>query len=240
MRNDSRKGSDAMELAFVLVEPARPEHVGVAARALKALAAADLRLVATDAHRDPRAVWAAHGATDILDAAEVFESFEEATADLSFVAGTTARRRGFTGRYYRPRELSELLRSKSRVVERAGIVFGPEERGLRNSELRRCDVLTSVALRQEQPSLNLSQAVTVYAYELSGAAHRRRSRTTASAPGTQAALQARLRELLAWLEIAPESPLYRSAQERTTVLHDNDTELLLGLLNKLMMRLPAE
>ncbi len=228
-----------MQLAFILVEPARPEHVGVAARALKALLDAELRLVATDAHRDMRAEWAAHGASDVLQGAAWYRSFEEAVADLDFVVGTTARRRGFTGRYDRPRELGKLLRSKAAVVDRVGIVFGPEERGLRNSELRLCHVLSTVTLRQEQPSLNLGQAVTVYAYELSRGTHVRRPRAAPAAAGTQEALNSRVGALLSQLEIDPDTPLYRSVLERAAVLNAEDTELLLGLLNKLLPRLPG-
>ncbi len=229
-----------MKASFVLVEPARAEHIGVAARAVKALVDAELRLVATSAHLDRRAEWAAHGALDVLERAEHYDTFEQAVADLGFLVGTTARRRGFTGRYYRPRELAELFSAKEQTLSRVGVVFGPEERGLRNSELRRCDVLSSVVLRQDQPSLNLAQAVTVYAYELSGRAVSRRPRSTPPAPGTQEALRARLQELLAYLSIEPETPLYRTLQERSAALHDADTELVLGVLNKLVPRLPTE
>ncbi len=229
-----------MELAFVLVEPARPEHVGIAARAIKALTGGELRLVGTEAHLDQRAEWAAHGASDVLRAAQVFDNLERAVADLSLLIGTTARRRGFTKRYYRARELTELLASKSGGVERVGLLFGPEERGLRNSELRRCDVLSTVALRQEYPSLNLGQAVTVYAYELSGTTYLRRPGDTRPGAGTQRVLNSQVETLLARLQIEPDTPLYRSVCERTAVLNDDDTELLLGVLNKLLARLPPE
>jgi len=47
-----------------------------------------------------------------------------------------------------------------------GIVFGREDRGLTNSELKLCHRLVTIPTAPEYPSLNLAQAVMVVAYEL--------------------------------------------------------------------------
>jgi TrmH family RNA methyltransferase len=51
-------------------------------------------------------------------------------------------------------------------AHRVGLVFGREESGLTDVELRRCHDLTTVPSGAEHPALNLSQAVMLYSYEI--------------------------------------------------------------------------
>ena len=66
--------------------------------------------------------------------------------------------------------MRELIANKveagASAVERIAIVFGCEESGLSNEQLEACDLLTGIPLAVSYPSLNLSQAVMLYAYEL--------------------------------------------------------------------------
>jgi tRNA/rRNA methyltransferase len=57
------------------------------------------------------------------------------------------------------------------------LVFGDERSGLTNAELDRCHDVSAVPSDPAQPSLNLAQAVLVYAYEL------RRATAPGTAPG---------------------------------------------------------
>ncbi len=50
--------------------------------------------------------------------------------------------------------------------ERVAIVFGDERSGMSNLDLSRCHQLSAISTGDEQPSLNLAQAVLVYCYEL--------------------------------------------------------------------------
>ena len=50
-----------MQFHIVLVEPARPENVGAAARAMKTMGFSSLRIVNSEAHLQPAAGWVAHG-----------------------------------------------------------------------------------------------------------------------------------------------------------------------------------
>ena len=78
-----------MELFFVLVEPARPENVGAAARALKTMGFARLRLVnACDLSREAR--WVAHESTELLDQAQHYSSLADALADIDFSIASSA------------------------------------------------------------------------------------------------------------------------------------------------------
>jgi tRNA/rRNA methyltransferase len=156
------------EYVFIMVRPARAEHLGTAARALKTMGHTQLRVVDSDVFTDPRARYTAHGSTDILDRAELYPDLEAAVEDLAVVVGTTARRRGFVEEYRTPGEVREYLNSGNGIPGRVGIVLGSEESGLSNHDLRCCDLVCSIPILREYPSLSLGQAVTILAWEFSG------------------------------------------------------------------------
>jgi tRNA/rRNA methyltransferase len=60
-----------------------------------------------------------------------------------------------------------MIRDKGPAAARAAVVFGGEESGLSNPDIELCDCVSSVPLAASYPSLNLSQAVMLYAYVLS-------------------------------------------------------------------------
>jgi TrmH family RNA methyltransferase len=51
------------------------------------------------------------------------------------------------------------------------ILFGREDRGLLNDEIKLCQLLITIPSSRAQPSLNLSQAVMVMAYEIFSTVH---------------------------------------------------------------------
>ncbi len=157
-----------MELIFVLHAPKRGENVGAAARALRALGVGTLRLVATTCHREPAARWLAVGAEDVLATAPCFATLDAALADVDLAIATTAKARAKRHYPVDPEALGALLATKGPSVRRAAVVFGPEDRGLSNAELARCDLLSTIPLAVPYPSLNLGQAVMLYAYALRG------------------------------------------------------------------------
>lgn len=156
-----------MDIVFVLVEPQVPENIGASARALKTMGFSDLRLVNTDNHKAPAAAWLAHGSGDILDNAQVFASVSEAVKDCQLTIGTSAKLRNGFRELITPKALNTQLGAQQSMLERVAIVFGREDRGLSNGELSACQQITSIPLINSYPSLNLSQAVMLYAYELS-------------------------------------------------------------------------
>ena len=62
--------------------------------------------------------------------------------------------------------MCQQIRSKS-SLRRIGILFGCEESGLSNAQLAQADLVSYLPLRVGYPSLNLGQAIMLYAYELS-------------------------------------------------------------------------
>ena len=156
------------EIVFILVSPAREENIGASARALKTMGFERLRLVSPQCdHLGARARATAHGSNDILEQAEVFSSLEEAGADLSLLIGSAAKKRNVAEDFHRVEDLPGIIIQKGELVQLAGIVFGREESGLTNEELALCDLLSTIPMKRKYPSLNLGQAVMVYATYLS-------------------------------------------------------------------------
>lgn len=114
---------------------------------------------------DPRARTLAVGAEDVLASARLAETLEEAVADCSWVVGTSGRPR------LRPAPLDPeaFAAEAARRPGRVALVFGDERTGLGREELARCHALTRIPTDARQPSLNLAQALCLYAYSLSRA-----------------------------------------------------------------------
>ncbi|MBV8055081.1 MAG: RNA methyltransferase [Deltaproteobacteria bacterium] len=173
--------------AFVLFKPKSPGNIGAAARALKNMGCRDLRIVQpagfhianagerTRARQGPRSddakTMAVHG-RDVLAAATIHPGLDSALADRTLVVGTTARAGLYRKEAQPVREASHELSALS-GANRIALIFGPEDRGLTNEELKLCQRLITIPTAPEYPSLNLAQAVMIVAYELmlaSGAA----------------------------------------------------------------------
>ena len=80
--------------AVILCEPQLGENIGTAARAMANFGLWDLRLVRPrDGWPNEKAVAAASRADHVIERVRVFETLEEAIADLTLVYATTARSR---------------------------------------------------------------------------------------------------------------------------------------------------
>jgi TrmH family RNA methyltransferase len=169
---------------FVLIHPRTPENLGAAARALKNFGQAEWTWVRPPWNPDdPRARTLAVGAQDVLASARLASSLEDAVADCSWVVGTSGRAR------LRPPLLDPeaFAAEAARRPGRVALVFGDERTGLRRDELARCHALTRIPSDPRQPSLNLAQAICVYAYALSRAPEQQRR--DGRRPGTDAELR---------------------------------------------------
>jgi tRNA/rRNA methyltransferase len=151
--------------AFVLFKPQSAGNIGAAARALKNMGFDDLRLVAPGTLNQREAVAMAVHADDVLAGAKTYPDLAAALADCSITVGTTSRRGGYRSTAQPLREAALELGSLS-DSNRIAVIFGREDRGLTNRELKLCHRLISIPTAPEYPSLNLAQAVVVVAYEL--------------------------------------------------------------------------
>ncbi|MEE8658704.1 tRNA (cytidine/uridine-2'-O-)-methyltransferase TrmJ [Acetobacteraceae bacterium EV16G] len=151
---------------IILVRPQLAENIGTTARAMANGGLFHLRLVAPrDGWPQERAWYASSGAHRILDAATIYETVDEAVADLHRVFATCPRPRHIIKTVMTPRNAAADMRLTEARHLRTGILFGPERAGLDNEDMARADTLIRYPLNPDFMSLNLAQAVLIMAYE---------------------------------------------------------------------------
>lgn len=158
-------------IAIVLKQPRYPENVGAVARAICNMGM-DRLVVVDPVNCDLTKVlkMATHVAFHIVENMEVHSDLKEALAPYQYVVGATARLGRQRQALLAPSDLSEKLVSIS-VNNRVAILFGPEDRGLSNTDIRLCHALVNIPTA-EFSSLNLAQAVMIICYELFTAGRR--------------------------------------------------------------------
>ncbi len=155
--------------AIILVRPRFPENIGACCRAVRNMGIGRLIVVAPenfDRHRIER--MATHAAADVVEAIAVCDTVEEAVSPFTYIAGTTARQGKQRQMVLSPDQMARKLVSLGSDNKMA-IMFGPEDRGLENNELRYCHNLITISTA-EFSSLNLAQAVMIVCYEIFRAA----------------------------------------------------------------------
>jgi tRNA/rRNA methyltransferase len=155
------------EAVIILVKPQLGENIGMAARAMLNFGMHSLRLVSPRTWPNPAAIASATHASAIVEQAKVFDSIQEATADLAFLYGTTARSRDLNKLVISSVDLRKNL-NKIKVPEsKVGILFGPENSGMDNETISLLNTIVSIPVGKEFSSLNLAVAVGIICYELS-------------------------------------------------------------------------
>jgi tRNA/rRNA methyltransferase len=220
-----------MQISFILVEPSTPENVGAAARALKTMGFDNLRLVNPCDHLSEPARWLAHASTDILENAEVFPTFREAVSGFDFIIGTSAKKRSVKHDYFPLPGLAAFLAEKESRISKIAIVFGREESGLKNEELKFCDMVTTVPLKTTYPSLNLGQAVMLYAYELSKRDWPKQAEIFRNEEGFLA-LKEKIRTVLRETGFEENTNIFPRFLERINSLPEDDIHLFHSFCNK--------
>ncbi len=139
------------------------ENIGAAARVMGNFGLSDLRIVAPrDGWPNPAADTMSAGAFDEAVCAQVFETLEEAIADLSFIAATTARPRGMQKPVLDA--AGAVTDISSRGTTNCGVMFGAEKTGLLNEHVVLANAIVTYPVAAGFSSLNLAQAVGVFAH----------------------------------------------------------------------------
>ena len=152
-------------ISIVLHGTRFPENIGAAARAMCNMGIR--QLIVIEPHNcDLTKIcrMATHAALDVVERMRVYDTLDEALSDFNFVVGTTARLGGQRKVVSSPSNLGQTLFPISHENQIA-LLFGPEDRGLTNRDIRFCDVLVNIPTA-EFSSLNLAQAVMIVCYEL--------------------------------------------------------------------------
>ena len=153
-------------IRVVLVNTSHPGNIGGAARAMKNMGLSRLVLVDPLDFPSSDAVARASGASDILDAAQIVGTLEEALVGCSLVMGTSARDRRIPWPLLDPRECGVSACEQAQQGSEVALVFGREYAGLTNEELQQCHFHVHIPSDPTFSSLNLAAAVQVLAYEV--------------------------------------------------------------------------
>ena len=152
-------------IRIVLVEPAGALNIGSIARIMKNMGLSQLVMVNPKCDRDSdEARQMAVHAGDVLDNAKIVRDLPTALAGCQLAIATTVRSRSVPIKL-EPASvvLPELLTSNK---TQSALIFGAEERGLSNDELKYAQKFVCIPSNPDYPSLNLASAVAVCAYEL--------------------------------------------------------------------------
>jgi len=152
------------DIKIILCRASESGNVGAVCRVMKNMGLSGLRLAAPQPLNPERIYAMAVHSLDIWEQAQTYDTLSEAAADCAVVIGTTRRRgRNRKSVSMNPRALASWLLQRPGP---AAIVFGNERTGLEDSELELCNAASHIPVSDIQPSLNLSHAVQIYAYEL--------------------------------------------------------------------------
>jgi tRNA (cytidine32/uridine32-2'-O)-methyltransferase len=228
---------------IVLVDTSHPGNIGATARAMKTMGLAELALVRPKHFPSDEATARAAGADDVLAAARVHEDLRSAIADCGWVVGASARMRTIPLPIVDPRDAAATIWQRL-PGNRVAVLLGPEQSGLTNDDLARCQQLVHIPANPEFSSLNLAMAVQVLCYELRMAAP---GRTLPDAPvsDSRLATAAELEGLHEHLErLLTESEFLHPAHQKQVklklrrvfhkaTLEENELNILRGALTSL-------
>ena len=152
-------------VCIILSRPRYPENIGAAARAMRNMGFEQLIVVNPQNYDMSRVLkMATHGAVEVVEQIKVYEDLRTALEPLSYIVGTTARLGGQRQLVGSAARLAQKLAPIS-AENQVGLLFGPEDRGLTNEDIRLCHELVNIPTAGFS-SLNLGQAVMVVCYEL--------------------------------------------------------------------------
>jgi len=153
-------------ISIVLYKPKYAGNVGSVARAAKNMGIRNIVVVGeTGLDREEMERRSTHLAADLLDQIRYCDAIEEALGGFHYIVGTTARLGKARGPFVSPRAEALKIAGLSQKNQIA-LLFGPEDTGLANEQLRLCHSVVTIPTSREFSSLNLSQAAMILCYEI--------------------------------------------------------------------------
>jgi len=151
------------DIKIILVNPEFGANVGAVCRAMKTMGFSKLVIAGEEKFDIERVKTLAVHAFDVFQERDHVLTLKEALGSAVFTAGIT-RRQGRFRKYLNllPEDLAEHIRSIGKGS--SALVFGNEEHGLTDEELKLCDAAVTIPSSEAFPSLNLSHAVQVITY----------------------------------------------------------------------------
>ena len=159
--------NDTRQPVIILAEPQLGENIGAAARAMLNFGLTELRIAAPrDGWPNPAAEPLAAGAFEAGVTVTAYDSVEAACGDLGYLVAATARPRGMEKPVTNAAGAVDWLH---RQPVRTGALFGNEAQCLSNDHVAFCNAIMTYPVNKAFASLNLSQAVIVFAHAWGGA-----------------------------------------------------------------------
>ena len=225
----------------VLVEPKYSGNIGSVARCMKNFGVNDLIMV-NPCEIDDTAYMMAMHARDILENSRIFPDLESALNEIDLAVATTSvieeHRKACLRKAYTLREFVEDVRD---FGGRVGLIFGREDYGLYNHEIKECDILLTIPTSKEYPSLNLSHAVGIVLYELFSSKFDRRVRDRNIGTVEKRRMMETLREILDHLEYPDHKREKAEITLRRVIgrakLTELEYHLLMGILGMIKERI---
>ena len=160
-------GKNFSNLKIILVEPNGPLNVGSVARLCSNFDVDELRIVSPKCDiLSPEAKKMALRGKKYLDQCKIFDNLEQAIFDCDLVLATCGRIDIEKNLIFESSEDIFKWISSFKKIENLAILFGREDRGLTNDELFLANKTFNIPTSQNNPSLNLSHAVSIVLYEL--------------------------------------------------------------------------
>lgn len=161
-------GISLNHIRIVLVEPAGALNIGSISRVMKNMGLTQLVVVnpQCEVNGEEASRMAVH-AIDLLQTARIVPDLPTALQGCTRVIATTARNRAIPTPLETPRQALPWLVESTQPT---ALLFGREDSGLTNAELKYAGRYVSIPVGSEYSSLNIAQAVGVCAYELQVAA----------------------------------------------------------------------
>ena len=150
--------------SIILVRPQLPENIGMVARVMHNFGLKDLIIVSPrDNWLNTKSINSAKKADKILKNIKVYKNLETALKNFTYVVATTNRKR-----FLEKKSKNDFIFIKKKIIsnKKLGILFGPENSGLSNEDLRLSNIIFTIKTNSQSNSLNLSHAVTVMCYKL--------------------------------------------------------------------------
>lgn len=106
-------------------------------------------------------------ASEILDNAEIFDSFSKIPEKLDYLIATSSIDYESEKKHLRNPVYPEDLTKKIFELNcKTGLVFGREDYGLFNEEIKKCDIMVRIPTSENYDSMNLSHSVAVLLYNI--------------------------------------------------------------------------
>ena len=154
------------QIKLVLVEPRGEVNVGSVARLCNNFGINELRIVSPRCEINSlEASRMAVKGKDLLKKATIYHSLLDAISDCTRIIATCGRINHGEIPLHTDTEVAEWI-SESSSETSIALVFGREDKGLKNQELLLAQKVISLSISEENPSLNLSHAVAIILYQI--------------------------------------------------------------------------